>query len=431
MLERVWMYYLAAALAFCLAVSVNTMFASFTSPAGRDGAFPVAEGDGAAISPKSTTISRVLFDVLQSDSDWNEGVSRYLQMTTAPESASWAWSPAAQPVLPRILRIQEDVAQDRPDIYSVRLANLSGMPASGDYRIRMAVQGRQFIREWPFDFVDFHPVPALDGSAAIMLEYDGGWFSDWEPVSQAVNVSSDVLAPAGIRAQMNIPAEHANKFPAGTTRLTIDIAALPLDPAALNSRRDAVKMVAAASIESLYASERAVNFNELVMQDRVIVESAGRYTSIIVFSEADMTPYARAFRADNREQIGAYSSGGSLLLVSVNDWASAELIFSAYDFDQKLDYKIAALSGHDVINKDMLLWFVGTNLTQMRKNGLPMTRLDIDNTLSWMMGAFGTDFGERDFAGIKDPEILALLRHMSSLGVAAVHPEPVAGEGAP
>jgi hypothetical protein len=251
-----------------------------------------------------------------------------------------------------------------------------------------------------------------DGTSVSFTMVERSWFFNSD-VTSAVGVPIDKIG-YGRWAALALPVLSDRQKALGQDRLHLNLQLVPFDPDKFAAEK---QFEAAASSSNLASATLTgeLSYNDLKVTHKTLITPAGRYTTLIITGDADLRKYVQCTRTDNGKQIGAYSDRVSMMAAAVNSWASMKVQISLHHFGEKLRYRIVSLSGDEVPNKALLLWFVAHDLTDKEVEYRVLSLPEIDGRAAWLKIALGVEVSDQEVRNSQDPDVKRLLDHLAKV----------------
>lgn len=337
--------------------------------------------------------------------DWMSQVRFFNDTYFGPESSDWRNPPASQVVPQSVAQLQQQPKDDR--LVTLRISGPVEDMASDNYTLQ--VRSRALSRDLKLP-TDVSVGPMLRDSGSVSFDVVApGFFGPSSVTSEAST------APATLEYEramsLDLPVDPSARRSMGQDHLHLRLQLMKFDPD--QPTFEATFKTAARSSEiPSNVITGSLSFNDLNVTHELLFPPSGRYTTLIITGDKDLSSHVRCTRTDNGQQVGAYSNRVPMMAVAVNAWASIKVRISVHQFDETMHYRIVSLSADDTTMKALLLWFVAHDLTSKEIEGRVLSLPEIDARAAWLKDAFGVQFTQQEAENAQDLNVKRLLDHL-------------------
>jgi len=345
---------------------------------------------------------------LSKSKDWLSQVRFFNKAFFGPESSDWQNFPASQVVDTSIVQLQQQAKDDR--LATLWINGPTEDIALHAYNLEVRCRTLSPDIEAPANtFIG----PTLRDSASMSFKLVERKWVFPSDVTSAAAVPLDKL-DYDQPVSLELPVLSASRNAIGQDRLHLNLQLKRFDPDAFAGEAQFEAAATSSKIDSATLAG-TLSYNDLNVTHKKLITPAGRYTTLIITGDGDLRKYVRCTRTDNGQQVGAYSDLVPMMAVAVNAWASVKIHISLQHFGEGLHYRIVSLSGDQVPNKALLLWFVAHDLTDKEIEGRVLSLPEIDNRAAWLKTALGVEFTDQEVQNTQDPDVKNLLHHLTKV----------------
>jgi hypothetical protein len=367
-----------------------------------------------SVSPRSFRIADLqashpgTLSELSKSKEWTKQLTFFDKAYLSPESSDWHSSPASR-------HISQDVVTFRQKLVSDHFVKLQiDGPAENipldKYTFDIKSAHFTFSRPLGQEFT-LGPFP-LQESVALRVSEQRGFFSSFEVAQGVPFVAGSLPVGQSAPVEMDVTSEYRGVL--GQEKLHFQIQATKVDPDQLGAPQVSEAAGQTSEIPSKVVAD-SVSFDFANVSHDLFITPASRYTTLIISTDQDPRGYVSCKRSDNGDEVGAYSEGLRLVAVAVNGWASVNVHVAVHDFNEKVNYRIVALSSSGGSSKSLLLWFVTHDLTDKEVEGRVLSLPEIDERVRWLETALGVQFSAGEVADTANSNIKKLFNHLIAI----------------
>ncbi len=347
---------------------------------------------------------------LSKTKDWLSQVHFFNKAFFGPDSSDWHNFPASQVVPASIVQLQQQPKDDR--LATLWINGPSENIALNAYTLEVRSRTLSPDIDVPAN-AQIGPMLRDSTSVSFKLVTRRMFKFLSDNVSSTSSVPLDKL-DYDQPVSLELPVLSAFHNAIGQDRLHLRLQLMRFDPdaSAVESQREAAATSSDIASGTLTG---ALSYNDLNVSHDLLITPAGRYTTLIITGDGDLRNYVRCTRTDSGKQVGAYSDRVPMMAVAVNAWASVKVHISLHHFRESLRYRIVTLSGDQVTNKALLLWFVAHDLTDKEIESRVFSLPEIDSRAAWLKTALGVEFTDQEVQNTQDPDVKRLLNHLTKV----------------
>ena len=431
---RTWYYYLGGLfISFLLLTFIDKLSDAETSPDEDPSTAPHNIHADSQFSEnmqearkRQSGISNAFISALNKNEEWKKGMKRYLNTIVKPLDDDWDQPPAALPITDEIKRIQENAMQSSASYRSLIISEIMNIPGGGNYEIIFRIGERKYIKEIKRNIIEIGPIDIVPESIEIYVERIilGGIFSR---TKRYLYTNKTRILFDSIKASSSIPVKLSLMKEAEDVRgdqinqddVYLKIILSEFDPDK-HSDKDAQHITPEVLKKELPAAPHiiehsdSVTFNAADASDNLLIRGDEKYTTVLIFSNTDLTRDLKCIKTDTNEQIGVYYNNENISVFSavVNNWSSLLLTVSVFNIDEFLPYTVIAAKGNQERGKELVLWYLGRHLLRTEENKIPLSNLTIENNIDWLISALNISYLESEIELVEDKEIRAVLTYL-------------------
>lgn len=342
---------------------------------------------------------------LSKSKEWLAQARFFNKAFFGPESIDWRNSPAAQEVSASITQLQRQPKDNH--LATIWINGPDEDIATGKYTLEVRSRALNRDVSLPTNIL-VGPLPRNSNSVSLQIVAPG--FFGSSDITGTATVSPATLeydSPVSVV----LPVLQESRTVLGQESVHFRLQLMKLD---LEQPTTQAQYEAAASSSDIASKVVKGNlaFDELNINHDLLITPAGRYTTLIITGDGDLKNHVHCERTDSGKWVGAYSDQLPLMVAAVNDWASIKVHITVRNSGEKLRYRIVDLSGDDVPDKALLLWFVVHDLTSKEIEDRVVSLPEIDDRARWLEKTLDVKFTEEDAVNAANPEVKQLLNHL-------------------
>jgi len=345
---------------------------------------------------------------LSKSKEWVSQVRFFNKAFFGPESSDWQSFPASQVVDSSIVQLQQQPKDDR--LVTLWISGPSEDIALHAYTLEVRSRALSPDLDAP---VNNYIGPMLRDSTSISFKLvERSWLFNSDMTSAAAVPLDKISYDRPVPLELSVLPGSQKKIGQELLHMNLQLVRFDPDKFAAEAQFEAAgssSNIAAATLTG------ALAYNDLNVTHKTLMTPAGRYTTLIITGDGDLRKYVQCTRTDNGKQIGAYSDRVWMMAASVNAWASIKVQVGLQHFGENLRYRIVSLSGDQVPNKALLLWFVAHDLTDKEIEHRVLSLPEIDSRAAWLKTTLGVEFSDQDVQEAQDPDVKQLLDHLTKV----------------